>query len=84
VKACAWLSRDNVQSIRSGQNAHEKIQQFIVGEDGEIHPAELNIHRMFHTDIWQDGEIYTGSQLVLTKWLECWTEPSNETISSKL
>jgi hypothetical protein len=35
-------------------------------------------------DIWQDGEIYTGSQLVLTKWLEYWTEPSNETISSKL
>jgi hypothetical protein len=83
VQACTWLSRDNVQSIRLGQNDDEKIQQFVV-EYGEIHPAELNIHRMFHTDLWRDGEIYTGSQLALTKWLECWTEPTSGTISSKM
>lgn len=84
MQACTWLSRDNVQSIRSGRNDDEKIQQFVVGEDGQIHAAELNIHRMFHTDLWQDGQIYTGSQLVLTKWLECWRELPNETISSKM
>ncbi|GFG35576.1 hypothetical protein Cfor_00067 [Coptotermes formosanus] len=84
VKAATWLSRDNVQSIKSGHNRVEKIQQFIAGEDGQTHPAELNIHSMFHAELWHDGEIYTGSQLALTKWLECWTEPPNGTIPSKM
>lgn len=84
VKASTWLSRDNVQSIKLGHKGVEKIQQFVVGEDGQTHPAELNIHRMFHAELWQDGEIYTGSQLALTKWLECWTEPPSGTISSKM
>jgi 8-oxo-dGTP pyrophosphatase MutT (NUDIX family) len=84
VQASTWLSRHNVQSIKSGHKGVEIIQQFIVGEDGQTHPAELNIHKMFYAELWQGGEIYTGSQLALTKWLERWTEPPNSTISSKM
>lgn len=84
VQASTWLSRHNVQSIKSGHKGVEVIQQFVAGEDGQAHPAELNIHKMFYAELWKGGEIYTGSQLALTKWLECWTEPPNGTISSKM
>lgn len=84
MKACTWLSRANVQSLRTGDDSDKKIKQFVVGEDGEIHPADLDIHGMFHTALWQDGEIYTGSQLALTKWLECWPESPNGKIFSKM
>jgi len=84
VQASTWLSRHNVQSIKSGHKGVEVIQQFVAGEDGQTRPAELNVHKMFYTELWQGGEIYTGSQLALTKWLECWTEAPNGTISSKM
>jgi len=84
VQASTWLSRHNVQSIKSSHKGVEVIQQFVAGEDGQTRPAELNIQKMFNTKLWQGGEIYTGTQLALTKWLECWTEPPNGTISSKM
>ncbi|KAJ9595539.1 hypothetical protein L9F63_013304 [Diploptera punctata] len=78
VKACTWLTRDNVRSLYAQTDEATIIKQFIVMENGEIQPAELDINRMFHRDLWRDKSIYTGSQLALTKWME------NPSISSKM
>ena len=79
VKACTWLTRENIHSLYADPIEESiKIKQFLVREDGGIQPAELDIHRMFHRELWRDKNIYTGSQLVLTKWLE------NQHISSKI
>lgn len=72
VKACTWLTKENVQSLYEEPTDEAiKIKQFVViGEDGEIQPAELDIHKMFYKDFWRNENIYTGSQLALTKWME--------------
>ncbi|XP_069675045.1 nucleoside diphosphate-linked moiety X motif 17-like [Periplaneta americana] len=84
VRACTWLTKENVESIRRGNRDDvEIVQQFVVGEDGNIHPEDLNIHRMFYSDFW-NGDAYTGSQLVLMHWLNGCNGPSTENISSRM
>ncbi|PSN39338.1 Nucleoside diphosphate-linked moiety X motif 17 [Blattella germanica] len=71
VKACTWLTRNNVNSLFSAPpDTPQKVKQFVIDDNGEIQLAELDIHKTFHNELWQGKDIYTGSQLVLTKWLE--------------
>ncbi|CAB3363429.1 Hypothetical predicted protein [Cloeon dipterum] len=72
VQACAWLTPESVKFLLEACEPPVQPYQemFTLTPQGQLHKEQLTVSSMFHPALWGRSDIYSGSQLALTKWYE--------------